>query len=136
VAAGSGNCSFNGVNDPFCGKSVADLVGKAIQLLLGAAGALFLAMFVYGGAVWLTAGSSDRHEQARKTLLNASAGIVVVILSYTMVNLLVKFLINWVEDKEIRGPCLLRQMRARRLPVQGAGWFACGGRRVGGRVAL
>jgi hypothetical protein len=90
VAAGSGNCSFNGVNDPFCGKSVADLVGKAIQFLLGAAGALFLAMFVYGGAVWLTAGSSDRHEQARKTLLNASAGIVVVILSYTMVNLLVK----------------------------------------------
>lgn len=88
--ASGDSCSFNGVHDPFCGKSVTDLIGNFIKFLLGAAGALFLAMFVYGGAVWLTAGSSDRHEQARKTLLNASAGIVVVILSYTMVSLLVR----------------------------------------------
>ncbi len=91
ITSGSGSCSYNGVKDPFCGKSVAEIIGKAIQFLLGAAGALFLAMFVYGGATWLTAGSSDRHEQAQKTLLNAAAGILVVILSYTMVSLLVRF---------------------------------------------
>ncbi len=91
ITSGSGSCSYNGVKDPFCGKSVAEIIGKAIQFLLGAAGALFLAMFVYGGATWLTAGSSDRHEQAQKTLLNAAAGILVVILSYTMVSLLIRF---------------------------------------------
>lgn len=91
ITSGSGSCSYNGVKDPFCGKSVAEIIGKVIQFLLGAAGALFLAMFVYGGATWLTAGSSDRHEQAQKTLLNAAAGILVVILSYTMVSLLVRF---------------------------------------------
>ncbi len=91
ITSGGGSCSYNGVKDPFCGKSVAEIIGKAIQFLLGAAGALFLAMFVYGGATWLTAGSSDRHEQAQKTLLNAAAGILVVILSYTMVSLLIRF---------------------------------------------
>lgn len=91
ITSGGGSCSYNGVKDPFCGKSVAEIIGKIIQFLLGAAGALFLAMFVYGGATWLTAGSSDRHEQAQKTLLNAAAGILVVILSYTMVSLLVRF---------------------------------------------
>lgn len=91
ITSGGGSCSYNGVKDPFCGKSVAEIIGKIIQFLLGAAGALFLAMFVYGGATWLTAGSSDRHEQAQKTLLNAAAGIFVVILSYTMVSLLVRF---------------------------------------------
>lgn len=91
ITSAGGSCSYNGVKDPFCGKSVAEIIGKIIQFLLGAAGALFLAMFVYGGATWLTAGSSDRHEQAQKTLLNAAAGIFVVILSYTMVSLLVRF---------------------------------------------
>ncbi|MBP6944670.1 hypothetical protein KBB85_01485 [Patescibacteria group bacterium] len=91
ITSGSGSCSYNGVKDPFCGRSVADLIGGVVKFLLGAAGALFLAMFVYGGATWLTAGSSDRHEQAQKTLLNAAAGILVVILSYTMVTLLVRF---------------------------------------------
>lgn len=90
LEAGSDSCSFNGVHDPFCGKSVTDLIGNLIKFLLGAAGALFLAMFVYGGAVWLTAGSSDRHQQAQKTLVNAAAGMLVVILSYTMVSLLVR----------------------------------------------
>ena len=59
--------------------------------MLGAAGALFLAMFVYGGAVWLTAGSSDRQQQAQKTLLNATAGVLVVIGSYTLIALLLNF---------------------------------------------
>lgn len=91
LSQSSGNCSFNGVHDPFCGKSIAEIIGNMVRFLLGAAGALFLAMFVYGGAVWLTAGASDRHEEARKTLLNATAGILIVIASYTIVSLLVRF---------------------------------------------
>jgi len=91
LSQSSGNCTFNGVHDPFCGKSIAEIIGNAVRFLLGAAGALFLAMFVYGGAVWLTAGASDRHEEARKTLLNATAGILIIIASYTIVSLLVRF---------------------------------------------
>lgn len=94
VTAASDTCSFpgpGGVHDPFCGKSISEIIGRVVQFLLGVAGALFLAMFVYGGAVWLTAGSSDRHEQAKKTLLNAAAGVLIVIGSYTMIALLIRF---------------------------------------------
>lgn len=92
LRAGSSCPDFNGVHDPFCGKSIAEIVGNIIKFLLGVAGALFLAMFVYGGVLWLTSGSSDRHEAARQTLVNASVGVLIVILSYTLVSVLVRVL--------------------------------------------
>lgn len=91
AAATSGSCALNGVHDPFCNLSIQGIIGRVVKFFLGIAGALFLAMFVYGGAVWLTAGSSDRHEQAKKTLLNAAAGVLIVIGSYTMVAVLLRF---------------------------------------------
>ena len=90
LSANSSCPAFNGIHDPFCGKSLATIVGNIIKFLLGVAGALFLAMFVYGGAVWLTAGSSDRHEEARKTLINAATGVLVIIFSYTLVTGLIR----------------------------------------------
>lgn len=106
ASASSGNCTFNGVHDPFCGKTIPQIIGNIVRFLLGAAGALFLAMFVYGGAVWLTAGSSDRHEEAQKTLVNAATGILVVIASYTMVSLLVRFAGGLGASQSNEGPRL------------------------------
>lgn len=104
VAVTTDRCSFNGVHDPFCGKTFAEIIGGVIQFLLGAAGALFLAMFVYGGTLWLTAGSSDRQEDAQKTLINASVGVIVVILSYTLVSLLVRTLGSVGVSQSNQGP--------------------------------
>ncbi|GEM_PF-3390736 len=104
AAATSDSCAFNGVHDPFCNTSISEIIGRLVQFMLGAAGALFLAMFVYGGAVWLTAGSSDRHEQARKTLLNATAGVLIVIGSYTMIALLLRFVGGLGAAQEVVAP--------------------------------
>ncbi len=104
IAVTTNSCSFNGIHDPFCGKSLAEIIGGVIKFLLGASGALFLAMFVYGGALWLTAGSSDRQEDAQKTLINASAGVIVVILSYTLVSLLVRTLGSVGVSQSNQGP--------------------------------
>jgi hypothetical protein len=78
-------CEFQGVHDPFCGSTISQIIGRIVQFLVGIAGALFLAMFVYGGAVWLTSGDSKRQEDAKKTLINAAFGVLIVIASYTII---------------------------------------------------
>lgn len=87
----SSACELNGVHDPFCNKSISQIIGRIVQFVVSIAGALFLAMFVYGGAVWLTAGDSKRQEDAQKTLLNASFGVLIVIASYTIIAVLIGF---------------------------------------------
>lgn len=85
-------CEFQGVHDPFCGSTISQIIGRIVQFLVGIAGALFLAMFVYGGAVWLTSGDSKRQEDAKKTLINAAFGVLIVIASYTIIAVLIGFI--------------------------------------------
>ncbi len=90
-AHSTGTSSFTTPHDPFAGRSIPTIISGIIRALLGIAGALFLAMFVYGGALWMTSGSSERAQQAQTTIMNAVIGIIVVTLSYTLVGTLVRF---------------------------------------------
>ncbi len=63
------------------------VISRIIRAALGVVGAVFLAMFVYGGLLWMTSGDSKRIEQARSTLINAVIGMAIVAFSYSMVSI-------------------------------------------------
>ena len=60
---------------------------RILGFLLSGLGALSVLMFVYAGVLWLTAaGNEERIGQAKKTLLYATLGIVLVLSSYVFIN--------------------------------------------------
>ena len=65
------------------------VIGRVIRAAVGLVGALFLAMFVWGGVLWMTsAGEPEKVKKAKQALMNAIIGMVIVALSYTIINLL------------------------------------------------
>ncbi|MCR4278525.1 MAG: pilin [bacterium] len=72
--------------DPFAGASIPMIISRVVQTGLSIAGALFFVMFLWGGARYLTAGGDSKHvESAKKILINAVIGLVIVALSYVIV---------------------------------------------------
>ncbi len=64
-----------------------ELVNNVISGVLGVVGAISLVMMVIGGIVWMTsAGNADRIRRGRDTLLWAILGLVVIFLSYAIIN--------------------------------------------------
>lgn len=63
------------------------LVNNVITGILGVVGAISLVMMVIGGIVWMTSsGNADRIRRGRDTLLWAILGLVVIFLSYAIIN--------------------------------------------------
>lgn len=76
------------------------VIANIILIFLIASGVIFLLLFVYGGAVWLTAlGNDDRVGEAKKILLNAIIGIVIVLAAYSITYFVVRQLANTVSEK-------------------------------------
>lgn len=67
-----------------------EIFGRVIKWTMGLVGALFFAMFVYGGFQYIIAGSNSKSAEAgQKTLINATIGLAIIIGSYMLVSLLV-----------------------------------------------
>jgi hypothetical protein len=61
-------------------------IGKVISGVLGVVGSLALAMFIYGGLVWMTAaGNKEKVEKGKSILLWAVIGLVVIFSAYALV---------------------------------------------------
>jgi len=81
--------SSYGYNNPLGTTNVNTVIGRVIRAAVGLVGALFLAMFVWGGVLWMTsAGEPEKVKKAKQALMNAIIGMVIVALSYTIINLL------------------------------------------------
>ncbi|QQR60453.1 hypothetical protein IPH19_03500 [Candidatus Uhrbacteria bacterium] len=76
-----------GLRNPIGSTDLRVIISRLIRAVLGIVGALFLVMFVYGGVLWMTAGESKRIDSAKKTLINAVVGMIIVAFSYSMVSL-------------------------------------------------
>ena len=64
------------------------LIESAIILLLGLAFGLAVLFLIIGGFYYITsAGNEEQAEKGRKTLINSIIGLVVIILSYTIVRI-------------------------------------------------
>ena len=65
----------------------ADIIGKAIKLVMGIVGAIALVMFVYAGGLWMVAGgNAEQTTKAMKTMVWSAIGLIVILSSYSIVN--------------------------------------------------
>jgi hypothetical protein len=78
-----------GYVNPLGTTNIRTIINRVIRTALGFVGALFLAMFVYGGAVWMTAAGDEKKVQSAKTTIrNAVIGMLVIALSYGIISLI------------------------------------------------
>jgi hypothetical protein len=64
-------------------------IGTIIKVFLGLLGIIFLVIVIYAGYLWMTAGGDDKRvERARKMLINAVVGIVIILFSYGITSFL------------------------------------------------
>lgn len=76
----SGNCGNYGVDDFLV------LAINISKWILGIVGSLALLMFIYGGLMFLiSAGSADKIGQAKKIIIAAVVGLVIVFSSYLII---------------------------------------------------
>jgi len=61
-------------------------IGQVINGVLGIVGSLALAMFIYGGVIWMTAaGNAEQVTKGKNVLIWATLGIVIIFSSYALV---------------------------------------------------
>ncbi|MBI5254493.1 hypothetical protein HY932_01795 [Candidatus Falkowbacteria bacterium] len=78
-----------GIFNPSIG--VQTLAGKLILSAMGIVGSLALVFFIYGGIMWMTAGADPKRlNTAKKTMLWAALGLVVMFLSYIVVKMIIE----------------------------------------------
>jgi hypothetical protein len=74
------------LENPLPTTSLPTLIGRVIRAILGITGSLALAVFVYGGLIWMTAaGNTERIQKGKNTLSWAAIGLAVMFLSYSVV---------------------------------------------------
>jgi len=75
--------------------STQDFIANIIQLLLLFAGIIAVVFIIIGGYQYITsAGNAETAEKGRNTMVNAIIGIVVIILSYVIINVIVSLVGN------------------------------------------
>jgi len=69
------------------------LIGDVLEYVLGFVGVILLIVIIYGGVTWMTAGGDeDRVKKARNLIVNGIIGIIIIALSYTILN----YVMNWL----------------------------------------
>ncbi len=59
------------------------VIGQIIAVILGFLGVIFLALIIYSGFQWMTAGGNEETiTKAKKRLTNAAIGLVIVMAGY------------------------------------------------------
>lgn len=92
AAQGTGLTNVCGAAAPTA--CVANIVGRAIQVLLGLIGIVLFVLLIYAGFQWMTAGGDTKKvTEARTTIVNAVAGIVVIAASYAVATFILSQLV-------------------------------------------
>lgn len=75
---------------PNIDKDLPAIVGIMIAALLGLVATVFFALMVYGGFLWMTAaGNGEQVGQAKKLIMNAVLGIIVISAAYAITNFVI-----------------------------------------------
>jgi len=65
--------------------SAESMMGKIINVALSVVGALFLALMLYGGFLWMTAaGDGGKVDKAKEIIRAAIIGIIIVVSAYVI----------------------------------------------------
>ncbi len=69
----------------FQSTSVENIVSNIVYVILSFVGVIFLALTIYAGFIWMTAGGNTEDvEKAKKILERAAVGLVVVLAAYAI----------------------------------------------------
>ena len=76
-------------------NTASDLVLRIIQIFLAVAGLVAVVFLIIGGFRYITAGGNEETaEAAKKTIVNAIIGIVIIILAFVIVRVISNALIG------------------------------------------
>lgn len=66
--------------------SIGEFVGSnIINPIFAVSGTIFLALFIYGGLLWMTAaGKNEQVEKAKKMLVNSVIGLIIIFSGYAV----------------------------------------------------
>ena len=68
-------------------KTLPEILGSMVQVLLGFIGVLFIILVIFGGFKWMTAGGdSTKVQKAKDTIIKATIGFIIIIASYIIVS--------------------------------------------------
>ncbi|OGH19527.1 MAG: hypothetical protein A3F31_01295 [Candidatus Levybacteria bacterium RIFCSPHIGHO2_12_FULL_38_12] len=91
-------CPKDGSFSPLCGLTVdrfGPIVGQAIGLIFVLAIILALGYLIYGAIKWITSEGDKGHvETARNQIIAAIIGLVIIALSYLIINLVLNFFLG------------------------------------------
>lgn len=85
------------LSDPFNlkGKDLTEVILRILQVSLGFVGIVALLMFIIGGFEFLMSGGNQNLiKKGKDTLVWASIGIVVILLSYSILKFIFERLVN------------------------------------------
>ncbi|MFA6947131.1 MAG: pilin [Pedobacter sp.] len=89
-SSGGGGVTFE---NPLSADTIPELVSTVLSVVLGFIGILAVASLVYGGVLYMTAGSNeDQANKAKKVLGYSVMGLVVSILSYVIVSTVINII--------------------------------------------
>jgi len=78
-----------------CDQSVTSFVLRIINIALAVAGLIAVLFLIIGGFRYITsAGNEETAESAKKIIINAIIGIVIIILSFVIVRVISSALVN------------------------------------------
>lgn len=81
-----------GLKNPLGRRTVPQILGSVVGWLGTFAGGLFMLYLIWGGIQWMAAGgSTEQVEAGRKKIIAAVSGIVVILLSYLIVDAVISF---------------------------------------------
>jgi hypothetical protein len=97
AAQGEVDRGLSSISGPFAGfsgigkaRNITEIIIAVIRMLLTIAGALAVLFIIIGGFQYITsAGNDEQAEKGKKTLINAVIGMVLIILSYVIINVIV-----------------------------------------------
>lgn len=68
-------------------------IGRLIQVLLGFVGIIFMILIIMGGVQWMTSGGNDQKiGDAKKRIINATIGLVIIVIAYSIAYSITKWL--------------------------------------------
>ena len=71
------------------------IIGNIIRTGLGVIGIILVCFIVYGGFVWMTAaGRPDQVDKAKKILINAVIGLIIILMSWSIATFVISSLTN------------------------------------------
>ncbi|OGL67011.1 hypothetical protein A2856_00795 [Candidatus Uhrbacteria bacterium RIFCSPHIGHO2_01_FULL_63_20] len=103
---------------------IATLIGNLINVLLGFLGLILVGLLIYAGILYLTAGGAEeRVKTAKRIMVNAVIGLVIVVSAYAISVFVIDQLSKTVSTTAPTGTAPLDDCPPGQIPAQGGGCF-------------